>query len=103
MKVNSSVELFHMPAFMKIFTRAINYPFVTQIKFPIPKKKTKRIPTDFMHHVEEVALDTATLTISSGQSWEVRVVKTENDITLEDGWQKFRLREMFCSSHILKT
>ncbi|KAI5670983.1 hypothetical protein M9H77_11347 [Catharanthus roseus] len=77
MKVNNSAELFHRPSFMKILVGGINYSSV-------------QIPTDFMHHLEGVALDTATLTISSGQSWEVKVVKKENDIMLEDGWQKFR-------------
>ncbi|KAI5659615.1 hypothetical protein M9H77_28408 [Catharanthus roseus] len=39
--------------------------------------------------VEEMP-NMASLTVSSSQSWKIMVVKGEEGITLEDGWEKFR-------------
>ena len=49
----------------------------------------QRIPTAFVVHMEEEVADTATLRRSSGDRWCTKIVKGEEGISLENGWEKF--------------
>ncbi|KAI5659613.1 hypothetical protein M9H77_28406 [Catharanthus roseus] len=51
--------------------------------------KLCRIPTVCMDELVEEMPDMASLTMSSSRSWKIKVVKGEDGITLEDGWEKF--------------
>ncbi|KAI5659619.1 hypothetical protein M9H77_28412 [Catharanthus roseus] len=57
--------------------------------FDLPAK-AHRIPTNFMDELVEEMPDMASLTVSSSRSWNIKVVKGKDGITLEDGWEKFR-------------
>ncbi|KAI5659624.1 hypothetical protein M9H77_28417 [Catharanthus roseus] len=54
------------------------------------RNQVYRIQTDFMDELVEEMPNMASLTASSSRSWKVKVVKGEDGITLEDGWEKFR-------------
>ncbi|KAI5659618.1 hypothetical protein M9H77_28411 [Catharanthus roseus] len=56
--------------------------------FDLPARA--HIPTDFMDELVEEMPDMASLTMSSSRSWNIKVVKGKDRITLEDGWEKFR-------------
>ncbi|KAL0351326.1 UNVERIFIED_CONTAM: B3 domain-containing protein [Sesamum calycinum] len=52
-----------------------------------------RIPPEFLKHMEEEEEEepsgVATLTVSSGRKWHVKVSKEDNGVVFRDGWKRF--------------
>ncbi|KAK4413365.1 B3 domain-containing protein [Sesamum alatum] len=49
-----------------------------------------KIPLEFLKHMEEEESGgVATLTVSSGQKWQVKVCKRDNGVVFKDGWKRF--------------
>ncbi|KAI5659621.1 hypothetical protein M9H77_28414 [Catharanthus roseus] len=72
---------FLYPRILIIYLISISSPF---------KILLTRIPTNFMDELVEEMSYMASSTTSSSRSWKVKVVKGEDEITLEDGWEKFQ-------------
>ncbi|KAL0437924.1 UNVERIFIED_CONTAM: B3 domain-containing protein [Sesamum latifolium] len=66
-------------------------PSFYKIVLPDTNTDGVRIPPEFLKHMEEEEEPSgvATLTVSSGRKWHVKVCKEDNGVVFKDGWKRF--------------